>query len=76
LTLDKILSSEFDNILEVEPEPQVAEASTLPDTPSTSAIPCSKPQEETLFLDFTLDIEPNIFVDFENVLNYYSIKKP
>jgi hypothetical protein len=78
LTLDKILSSEFDNILEVEPELQVAEASALPDTPSTLAIPCSEPQEEeeTLFPDFMLDIEPALFADFGNILNYYSIKKP
>jgi hypothetical protein len=78
LILDKILSSEFDNILEVEPEPQVAKASALPDTPSTSAIPCSKQQEEkeTLFPDFMLDIEPDLFADFKNILNYYSIKKP
>jgi hypothetical protein len=61
LTLDKILSSELDNILEVELEPQVANASALPDTPSTSAIPCSEPQEEeeTSFPNFILDIEHN-----------------
>jgi hypothetical protein len=77
LTLHKILSSEFDNILEVEPELQVAEASALLDTPSTLAIPCSEPQEEeTLFPDFMLDIEPALFADFRNILNYYSIKKP
>jgi hypothetical protein len=34
--LDQILSSELDNILEVEP--QVAEANSLPDIPSTLAI--------------------------------------
>jgi hypothetical protein len=77
VTLDKILSSEFDNILEVESEPQVAEASALPDTLSTLDFPCSEPQEEeTPFPNFMLGIEPDLFADFGNILNYYSIKKP
>jgi hypothetical protein len=73
--LDQILSSELDNILEVEPK--VAKANILPDIPSTSAIPSSKQEkEEILFPDFMLDIKPDLFADFENVMNYYSIKKP
>lgn len=73
--LDQILSSELDNILEVEP--QVAEANSLPVIPSTSAIPSSEQEkEENPFPDFMLDIEPDLFADFGNVMNYYSIKKP
>jgi hypothetical protein len=73
--LDQILSTESDNILEVEP--QVVEANSLPDTSSTSATPCSKLQKEgILFPDFMLDIEPDLFTDFGNVLKYLSIKKP
>jgi hypothetical protein len=73
--LDQILYSELDNILEVEP--QVAEANSLPDIPSTSAI-LSREQEkeEILFPDFILDTEPDLFADFGNVMNHYSIKKP
>jgi hypothetical protein len=74
LILDQILSSELDNLL--EEEPQVAEANSLPDIPSTSAIPSFEQEEEIPFSDFMLDIEPNLFSDFGNVMNYYSIKKP
>jgi hypothetical protein len=75
LILDQILSSELDNLL--EEEPQVAEANSLPDIPSTSAIPSSELEEEEIpFPDFMLDIEPDLFSDFGNVMNYYSIKKP
>jgi hypothetical protein len=42
--LDQILSSEIDNLL--EEEPQVAEANSLPDIPSTSAIPSSKKKKK------------------------------
>jgi hypothetical protein len=73
--LDQILSSELDNLL--EEEPQVAEAKYLPDIPSTSAIPSSEQEEEEIrFPDFMLDIEPDLFSDFGNVMNHHSIKKP
>jgi hypothetical protein len=42
--LDQILSSELDNIIEVEPK--VAEANILPHIPSTSAIPSSEQEKE------------------------------
>jgi hypothetical protein len=75
LILDQILSSELDNLL--EEEPQVAEANSLPDIPSTSAIPSSEQEEEEIsFPDFMLDIEPDLFSDFGNIMNYHSIKKP
>jgi hypothetical protein len=73
--LDKILSSELDNILEVEPK--VAKANILPDIPSTSGIPSSEQEkEEILFPNFLLDIKPDLFANFGNVMNYYYIKKP
>jgi hypothetical protein len=49
----------------------------LPDIPSTSAIPSSEQEkEEIMFPDFMLDIKPDLFADFGNIINYYSIKKP
>jgi hypothetical protein len=73
--LDQILSSELDNILEVEP--QVAEANSLPDISSTSAILSHEQEKEEIsFPDFMLDIEPDLFADFGNIMNHYSIKKP
>jgi hypothetical protein len=73
--LDQILSSELDNLL--EEEPQVAEANSLPDIPSTSVIPSSKQEEEeNMFPDFMLDIKPDLFSDFGNMMNHHSIKKP
>jgi hypothetical protein len=76
LILDQILASKSNNILEVEP--QVAKPNPLLDIPSTLATPCSKPpkEEEIPFPDFMLDIEIDLFADFGNILNYYSIKKP
>jgi hypothetical protein len=55
----------------------VAEENSLPNIPSTSAIPSSEQEEEEIpFPDFMLDIEPDLFFNFGNVMNYYSIKKP
>jgi hypothetical protein len=55
----------------------VVEANSLPDIPSTSAIPNSEQEEEEiLFPDFMLDIERDLFSDFRNVMNHHSIKKP
>ena len=49
----------------------------LPDTSSTLATPSSEPQKEEIpFPDFMLDIETDLFTDFGNISNYYSIKKP
>jgi hypothetical protein len=59
LILDQILSSELDNLL--EEELQVDKASSLPDIPSTLAIPSSEQEEEILFPNFMLDIEPDLF---------------
>jgi hypothetical protein len=55
----------------------VAKANSLPDIPSTSAILSSEQEEEEIpFPDFMLDIEPDLFSDFGNIMNYYSINKP
>jgi hypothetical protein len=73
--LDQILSSELDNLL--EEEPQVVEANSLPDIPSTSAILSAEQEEEEIsFPNFMLDIEPDLFSNFGNVMNHHSIKKP
>jgi hypothetical protein len=65
---DQILSSELNNIPEVEPK--VAEANILPDIPSTSAIPSfEQEKEEIMFPKFMLDIEPGLFADFGNIMN-------
>jgi hypothetical protein len=75
LILDQILASESDNIL--EEEPQVAEPNSLPDIPSTSVAPCSEPpKEEIPFPNFMFNFETNLFADFGNISNYYSIRKP
>jgi hypothetical protein len=77
LILDQILSTELDNLLEVELEPQVAEDNSLPDIPSTSASPClEQEKEDTPLPDFMLDIEPDLFFDFGNIFNYHTMKKP
>ena len=66
LILDQILSTELDYLLEVEHQPQLAETNPSPDTPSTSANTCLKQEkEEILFLDFILDIKPDLFTEFE-----------
>jgi hypothetical protein len=62
--LDQILSSELDNLL--EEEPQVPKANSLPDIPSTSAIPSFEQEEKEIpFPDFMLDIEPDLFLILE-----------
>jgi hypothetical protein len=77
LILDQILSTELDYLLEVEPKPQVAKTTSLWDMPPTSANTClEQEKEEILVWDFMLDIEPDLFFDIGNILNYYSMKKP
>jgi len=75
--LDQILSSELDYLLEVEHQPQLAKTNPLPDTPSTSSNTCLEQEKEEIpFPEFMLDIEPNLFSEFVNVLNYHSVKRP
>ena len=71
--LDRTLDAEMDNIL--YEETHEAEDNTLPDTPSTLAIP--EPQKKEIPPpNFMLDIDPNLFTDFGNISNYFSIPKP
>ena len=76
LILDQILSTELDYLLEVEPQPHLAETNPLPDTPSTLVNTCLEQEKEIMFLDFMLDIEPNLVTEFGNILNYHSMKRP
>ena len=47
----------------------------MPDTPSTLANTCLEQEKEEI-PDFMLEIEPNLFIEFRNVLNYHSVKRP
>jgi len=73
--LDRILEAEMDNTL--HDETHEAEVDTLPNSPSTLAIPSSEPQkEEILPPDFMLDIESDLFANFGNISKYHSIVRP
>ena len=73
--LNRILEAEMDNTL--HEKTHEAEVDTLPNSSSTLAIPGSEPQTEEIPLpDFMLDIESDLFADFGNISNYYSIDKP
>ena len=73
--LDRILEVEIDNTL--HDETHEADVDTLPNSPSTLAIPCSEPQKEEIPPpDFMLDIESDLFADFGNISNYHSINRP
>ena len=75
--LDQILSTELDYLQEVEPQPQLAETNPSPHTPSTSANTCLEQEKEEIpFPYFMLDIEPDLFSEFGNILNYHSMKRP
>ena len=60
---DRILEAEMDNTL--HDETHEAKVDTLPNSPSTLAIPSSEPQKEEIPPpDFMLDIEYDLFADF------------
>jgi hypothetical protein len=50
----------------------------LPNPPQPSAIPISEPPKkvETPLLDLMLDFEDELFTEYGNTSNYYSIRKP
>jgi hypothetical protein len=50
----------------------------LPYLPQTSAVPISEPleKEETPISNFMLDFEDELFTEYGNTSNYYSLKKP
>jgi len=73
--LDRILEAKMDNTL--HDETHEAEVDTLPNSPSTLAMPSSEPQKEEIPPpDFMLDIESDLFADFGNISNYHSIDRP
>ena len=73
--LDRILEAEMDNTR--HDETYEAEVHTLPNSPSTLAIPSFEPQKEEIPPpDFMLDIESDLFANFGNISNYHSINKP
>jgi len=70
--LDRILEAEMDNTL--HDESHEVKVDTLPNSPSTLAIPSSKPQKEEIpQSDFMLDVESDLFADFGNISNYHSV---
>ena len=73
--LDRILEAEMDNNL--HDETHKAEVDTLPNSPSTLAIPSSEPRKEEIPPpDFMLDMESDLFANFGNISNYHSIDRP
>ena len=73
--LYRILEVEMDNTL--HDGTYEAEVDTLPNSPSTLAIPSSEPQKEEIPLpDSMLDIASDLFADFGNISNYHSIDSP
>jgi hypothetical protein len=79
--LDKILADKPEEPPEensLEKESQIAKPKFLPYPPQTSAIPIFEPpeKEETPISDFMLDFKDELFVEYENTSNYYSIRKP
>jgi hypothetical protein len=79
--LDQILEDKPKEPLEEDPleeESQIAEPESLPNPPQTLAIPISEPpeKEETLILDFMLKFKDELFTEYGNTSNYYSVWKP
>jgi len=73
--LHRIQEAEMDNTL--HNETHEAEVDTLPNSPSTLAIPSSELQKEEIPPpDFMLDIESNLFANFGIISNYHSIDRP
>jgi hypothetical protein len=62
----------------LEEESQLVKLESLPEPSPTSAILDSEPQkkEKTPILDFILEFEDELFVEYGNTLNYYVKRKP
>ena len=79
-----ILTKILENILEeveekpLEEESQIAEPESLPNPSPTLAIPNLEPpeKEETPILDFMLEFEDELFDEYENTLNYHTMRRP
>jgi hypothetical protein len=79
--LDKILADKLEEPPEENPlekESQIAKPEYLPNPLQTSAIPTFEPleKEETPISDFIIDFEDELFIEYGNTSNYYSIRKP
>jgi hypothetical protein len=78
--LDKILVDKEEPSKEdpLEEESQIAKPEYLPNPLQTSFIPISEPpkKEETPISDFILDFDDELFIEYRNTSNYYSIRKP
>ena len=73
--LDRIQEAEIDNTL--HDETHEAEVDTLPNSPSTLAIPSSEPQKEEIPPpDFMRDIESDLFADFGNIQTTILLTNP
>jgi hypothetical protein len=62
----------------LEEESQIVEPESLPNPPQPLAILIFEPpeKEETPLLDFMLDFEDELFTEYGNTSNYYSVWKP
>jgi hypothetical protein len=62
----------------LEEESHKAEPELLPNPSLASTIPNPEPleKEETLILDFMLEFEDELFDEYENTLNYHTMRRP
>jgi hypothetical protein len=62
----------------LEKEYQIAEPELLPNPSPTLAVPNPRPpeKEETLILDFMLELEDELFAKYGNTSNYHTMKRP
>ena len=79
-----ILTKNLDDIPEeveeelLEEEPSIAKPEPLPHPSPTSAVPNPEPleKEKTLISDFMLEFEDELFDEYENTLNYHTMRSP
>ena len=78
--LTKILENTPEEVEEkpLEEESQIAKPESLPDPSSTLAILNPEPpkKEETLILDFMLELEDELFDEYGNTSNYHTVRRP
>jgi hypothetical protein len=79
--LDQILADKLEEPSEENPlekDSLTAKPKSLPNPPQPSAISIFEPleKEETPLSDFMLDFEDELFTEYGNTSNYYSVRKP
>ena len=78
--LTKVLESTLEEVEEkpLEKESQIAKPELLPTPPQTLVIPNPEPpeKEETTILDFMLEFEYKLFVEYGNISNYHTMRRP